>query len=415
MSERSYDIVLFGATGFTGRLVAEYLVQTYEAGSFRLALAGRSQDKLEAVRRDLTRIAPWASELPILLADSSDRAALDVIAQATKVVCTTVGPYAKYGPKLVAACAAAGTDYCDLTGEAHFVRRMIDAHHEEAQKTGARIVHACGFDSIPSDLGVWILHREMADRHGGTLDEVKLFVTGAKGGASGGTIASALNIVEESAKDRSVARVVMDPYGLVPERAGSARGDKDAFTVRFDADLGQWTGPFVMAMYNTRIVRRTNALLDDAYGENFRYSEVTATGKGPGGAARAAGLVAGLGAFAGAIGLSPTRALLKKTVLPAPGEGPNEEARRTGFYKMKLIAKGRDRDGKPVELRARVEGKGDPGYGATSRMLAEAALCLATATPAQKGRGGVLTPVSAMADPLLERLLKRDFVFSVEG
>ncbi|MCB9622135.1 MAG: saccharopine dehydrogenase NADP-binding domain-containing protein [Polyangiales bacterium] len=400
---RRYDVVLFGATGFTGRLVAEYLAEHYGDSDVRVALAGRNRAKLEDIRRGL----PAAGrEWPILVADSHDRASLDAVAKDTSVVCTTVGPYARYGAELVAACVAHGTDYCDLTGETQFVRRMIDQHHEEAQKTGARIVHCCGFDSIPSDLGTLMMQEAAKERFGVPLQKVTYFAGETKGGFSGGTVASMLNLFEEIARDRSVLKILGNPYALNPEGKRKGPDGSDQKGVRFDRDLGQWTAPFVMAAINTRVVRRSNAILGYPWGEDFRYAEVMSTGKGPRGLARATAITSFLGGFMGAAAIDPIRKLLAARVLPKPGEGPSKEDRDKGFFVTRFV--GKTADGR--ELRGRVEGTSDPGYGETAKMLSESALCLALGGPSE---GGVRTPASTMGMLLVERLRKAGMTFDV--
>jgi short subunit dehydrogenase-like uncharacterized protein len=398
--EREYDVVLHGATGFTGRLVAEYLTETYgAAGGLRWALSGRSRRKLEAVRSQLGHAA---ADLPLLIADATDAPALATLAARTRVVCTTVGPYAKYGSDLVAACAAAGTHYCDLTGEVQWMRRMIDAHHDAAVASGARIVPTCGFDCIPSDLGTYFAQREMNVRHGVYANHVKLRVAGFSGGASGGTIASMLEMLEEAERDRDVRRLMADPYALDPERGHRGPDGPDSMGPVHDPDFEQWTGPFVMAGVNTRVVRRTHALLGRRWGADFRYDEATLTGAGMAGAAKAAALATGLGVGMGAMTIGPLRRLIA-TRLPAPGEGPSREKRESGYWDLRLIAK-HPTDAKR-DLRARITGDRDPGYGSTSKMLAESAVCLAQ--DQLEAGGGFWTPASAMGDALIERLIKR--------
>ncbi len=284
-ADKDFDLVLFGATGFTGRLVAEVL--TERNPRLRWALAGRSRDKLEAVRADLAAIAPAAASIPILVGDSLDPSSVDALVRRARVICTTVGPYAKYGAPLVAACAAHGVHYCDLTGETHFVRASIDAHHDRAAETGARIVPCCGFDSIPSDLGVLMLHEHLA-KQGKRLGEAHYRVMKMKGGPSGGTIASVLEVAA-AARTPAVRRVLADPYALDPKGTPRGLDVRDSMGPRRDPDTGRWTAPFVMAAINTRIVRRSNALLGHAYGEGFRYDEAVDTGPGPRGLARAVG------------------------------------------------------------------------------------------------------------------------------
>jgi len=410
---RATDVIVWGATGYTGELVAEYLVARLQDTGLRLALGGRNRSKLEQLRRRMADSWPEAAELPLVVADSRDRAALEGIAADTEVVCTTVGPYAKYGHEMVAACAEQGTDYCDLTGEVQFIHAMIERHHERARLTGARIVHCCGFDSIPSDLGTLMLHHAMTKRPA-RLDEVKLVVGASRGGLSGGTVASLLNVVVEAARDRSVRRIVGDPYALNPDGERHGPDGPDLQRPRFDPALGRWTGPFVMAAINTRVVRRSNALLGWPYGRDFRYSEVTGFGPGPKGRVQATMMAGGLGAFVAALSWAPTLTLLEKVALPSPGEGPSPETRDAGFFKLKLHARGTTSAGDTVRLTGRVEGHSDPGYGETAKMLGESALCLALDGAELNSPGGVLTPASAMGRTLLERLRAAGMVFEVE-
>jgi len=410
---RTHDLVLFGATGFTGQLVAEYLLRRYGDTPLKLALAGRNPRKLERVRAELVSTHERAAELPLLVADSEDRAALDAIAKDTTALCTTVGPYAKYGAQVVAACVEAGTHYCDLTGEPQFIRRMIDAHHERAQETGAKIVHCCGFDSIPSDLGTMLVQQTAIARHGVPAREVKLAAGETSGGFSGGTLASMFHMMEEVERDRSVLKVLGHPYALNPEGERSGLPDgSDQKGMRYDEDLGMWTAPFIMAAINTRVVRRSHALQGFPWGRDFRYSEVMTTGTGASGALRAAAITGGLGAFTGLAALKPTRRVLQKR-LPQPGEGPSEEARERGFFVVRLVGLGEDADGAGFTVRVTVRGDKDPGYGGTAIMLGESAMTLAV--DALEGGGGVLTPSTAMGDRLLERLRDASMSFEVDG
>jgi short subunit dehydrogenase-like uncharacterized protein len=408
---RPLDIVLWGASGFTGRLVAEYLTRTRGGGRARWALAGRDRAKLEGIRAELARIDAAAASLPILIGDAGDPASLDAIAGQTRVVCSTVGPYARYGSELVAACVRSGTDYCDLTGEVQWIRRMIDAHHEAARASGARIVNSCGFDSIPSDLGVLMVQEEMRARHGAPAASVDAFFGESKGGFSGGTVASLLNVLEEARHDRTVRRVVGDPYALDPSPRQGGPDGSDQYGVRFDRKLRRWTAPFLMAAINTRIVRRSNAVLDYPYGRDFRYREVMSVAGGAKGLATAVGISAALGGFVAAVQVRALRKLIEKR-LPAPGEGPSEALRNSGYFVVRLIGEGSPAGGgAPVRLLGKVAAQADPGYGATSKMLAEAALCLALDDlPA---RGGVLTPASAMGTRLIDRLRKAGMTFDV--
>ncbi len=376
-----YDLVVYGATGFTGKLVAEYLAN--RGGPERIALAGRSQSKLEGVRDELG--VDW----PLITADAADPGALRAMAESTTAIVTTVGPYWKYGLPLVEACATAGTHYADLAGEVLFMRESIERFDDVAKETGARIVHASGFDSIPSDLGVFLL-REAA---GGDLGETVMAVRWASGGFSGGTVASGIGQMEAAKKDPALRSVMGDPYALTPGESGPDQGDQ--MWVHYEPVLDSWTGPFVMAGINTRVVRRSNMLLDYSYGRDFTYKEVVATGPGIGGRARATALAAGTTGGMVALSIRPTRALASR-FLPEPGEGPDQQARDKGGFRIEF--RSTLPDGRVYG--AEVMGKGDPGYAATSRMLGESGLCLATT----QGPGGVQTPASAMGDDLVERL-----------
>ncbi|MEE4304401.1 MAG: saccharopine dehydrogenase NADP-binding domain-containing protein [Wenzhouxiangella sp.] len=399
MSDREFDIVLMGATGFTGRLVAEHLVRRHGVGGqLKWALAGRSREKLEKIRIEL---GETAAGLPLIVADSHDRGSLDEMVSRTRVVCTTVGPYALHGSDLVAACAANGTDYCDLSGEVPWMRRMLDQHADAAAKSGARIVHCCGFDSIPSDMGVWFLQREARERLGRSLERVRMRVKAAKGGLSGGTYASMLNIVEEARRDKEVARVLKNPYALCPPDAREGERQPYVSSAVYDPVFDVWAAPFVMAAINTRVVLKANALSGFAYGKDFRYDEAVMTGRGFSGRMKATMVSLGMGAFALGAALGPTRALLKKMVLPKPGEGPSAEERESGFFK--IVIDGRN-DGGDSSLRVAVSGDRDPGYGSTSKMLGETALALALDLGADERPGGMWTPSTALGEKLLVRL-----------
>jgi short subunit dehydrogenase-like uncharacterized protein len=320
------------------------------------------------------------------------------LARRSRVILTTVGPYARYGSEVVAACAENGTHYCDLAGEVQWIRRMIDAHDATARKNGARIVHCCGFDSIPMDIGAWFLQREAQQRYGEPCESIVLLVRAMKGGASGGTIASMMNLIREARADREVARVLARPYSLNPEgeQNGPDRGDQRG--IRFDPDTQSWTAPFIMASVNTRVVRRSHALLGYPWGKHFRYHEAIRTGRGMGGWFRAATITAGLAGLVGFASFGWSRSLLERFVLPKPGTGPDRQARENGFFKLEQVG----RLGGGRRITSRITGDRDPGYGSTSKMLAESAACLAF--DELDCGGGVLTPAAAMAAPLIKRL-----------
>ncbi len=320
--DRELDVVVFGATGFVGRLVAGYLAR-HATHDVRIGLAGRSLQRLADIR---ARLGGAASAWPLLAADSADPASVTALAHASRVVATTVGPYRGQGLMLAEACASAGTDYADLSGEVLFIRESIDRCHAVATKTGARIVHCCGFDSVPSDLGVLLLHQAARADGAGALADTTLVVTALKGGVSGGTLASGLGQLEETAASAERRTVVEDPYALSPDRAAEPDlGDeRDLEWASYDAAVGSWVGPFLMAGLNTRVVRRSNALQDWAYGRRFRYREVTGFGTGPAGAAQAAAVAAAGKAMAAGLGFGPSRALAGScpSWARAPAHGP---------------------------------------------------------------------------------------------
>ena len=391
-ADRELDVVLYGATGFVGKLTADYLARAAPEGA-RIGLGGRSEQKLARVRESL---GAAASEWPLIVADSGDATALHELASRTVAVATTVGPYRKYGLKLVDACATNGTHYADLTGEVLFMRDTIRMFDSVARENGARIVHNCGFDSIPFDLGVWLLHKEA-----GELLETTTVVRRLKGGFSGGTLDSMKGMIDEVRSDRSLMKVLGDPYSLSPDRSAEPDlGDeRDMTGVANEPELGGWMAPFVMARINTRVVRRSNALLDWAYGRRFRYREMMATGSGVAGRAKAMGVAGGVGGLAAGLALPPTRFVLDR-VLPDPGEGPSDDMVRNGFFDIEIHA----RTASGGTLVANVGAKGDPGYGATSVMLGEAGLCLGLDGDRLPERAGVLTPATGMGEPLVERL-----------
>ena len=391
-SARDHDLVLFGATGFVGRLTAAYLARSAPQGA-RIALAGRSLERLSAVRAALPAAA---AQWPLLVADTSDRATLDALAVSTTAVATTVGPYARYGMPLVEACASSGTHYADLTGEVPFVRASADRVHAKARATGARITHACGFDSVPSDLAA-LLTAQAARADGGSLTDTTLVLVSISGGVSGGTIDSMRLVVDEARRDPATRALLTDPYSLSPDRDAEPDVGRQSDVHVLGRVDGRWTGLFVMASYNTRIVRRSNALQDWAYGREFRYREVMAFGRGPLGPALAAGTAAGVAGLGVGMAVPATRALLDR-VLPAPGEGPSERTRERGHFRTETT--GTSTTG--ARYRTTVAMKGDPGYAATAVMLGEAGLSLALDD--LPGGGGVLTPATAMGGRLVDRL-----------
>lgn len=389
--KRTYDLVVFGATSFVGQIMCRYLVARHGTdGDLRWAIAGRSQSKLDEVAADT------GADVDRIVADAADAQAMADLAASTTVVASTVGPYALYGSELVAAVAAAGTHYCDLTGEPQWMQRMIDAHGETAADSGARIVHTCGFDSIPSDLGVWFTQQQAIERFGEPCTSIAMRVKAMKGGASGGTIASLMNVMEEVSNDPSLRKVLANPYALAPADMRSGPKQPNVTIPAMDDASGQWVAPFVMASINTRVVLRSHALLGRPWGDDFLYDEAMMMGAGPVGAAKAAGMTGGLGGFMGLAAVGPVRKVLNKYVLPKPGTGPSPEAQVAGFFDLRFF--GTTAGGDTIECK--VTGDADPGYGSTAKMLSEAALALIET----EGDGGIHTPTSAFGDELIGRL-----------
>jgi short subunit dehydrogenase-like uncharacterized protein len=400
---RTYDIVIYGATGFVGRLSAEYLAEHAPAG-LSVALAGRSLQRLEDVRSSLP--AP-GNAWPLVAVDSDDLEGLRALARSTTVLVTTVGPYRKYGMKVAQACAESGTDYLDLTGEVLFVRDCIDNFDAVAKASGARIVNACGFDSIPSDLGAFLLHQAAEKESAGTLEKTTLLVTSMRGGFSGGTIDSLRTQLAEVTTDKARRKVAGDPYALSPDRKAEIDADGyDRPGARFDKQWGMWTSPFIMAAFNTRIVRRSNALLGHAYGRGFSYTEVSAAGTGRKGQWRAKQATFIIGLFFTAMQKPALRRILDR-FLPKPGSGPSDEQMRKGKFRMSVLTQ--TSSGRALKVKIGLDL--DPGYRGTALMLMESALCLLE-TP--RSRTGVLTPATAMGMRLVDQLRKAGMRLEVD-
>ena len=388
---RKYDLVVWGATSFTGKLVTEYLFNKYGSSKIKWAIAGRNLDKLEKVR---SLVAD--DNLPMIIADSFDEESLSKFVKKTRVVCSTVGPYSLYGTKLVKLCVENNTNYCDITGESHWIRTLIDDYHEEAKSKKIKIVNSCGFDSIPSDIGVYFIQNEIKKTYKNYANSIKMRVAGVKGGISGGTYSSINNLLKEAYSNKKIFRVLNNPYGLNPKNKMEGMDKKDLRKIIFDKESNSWIYPFIMAGINTKIVRRSHALTNFQYGKDFRYEEAMMSGKGISGLLKAILAVFPLAM----IGLNPN-SLLKKIVnsyMPKPGEGPGPEKRKNGFYNLRFYVTIDERR----KAFAKVVGDNDPGYGSTSKMLAESALCLAFDKLPENY--GVVTPSIAMGKQLLERL-----------
>ncbi|MGS0895325.1 saccharopine dehydrogenase family protein [Burkholderia stagnalis] len=405
MTTPAHDLVVFGATSFVGQILTRYLSE-YLSGdgeTLRWAIAGRSAAKLAQVRDAL---GAAGRSLPIIVADAADEVQLQALCAQTRVVVSTVGPYALYGEPLVRTCAESGTDYCDLTGETQWIKRMIDRYEPAARRSGARIVHCCGFDSVPSDLGVWFLQQQAMRQWRAPAAHVTMRVKTLKGGASGGTVASVINVVREAAADPALRRELLDPYSLCPKGHGFTARQHAVRSAGFDRDCNAWIAPFVMSAVNERVVHRSNALAGNAYGDRFTYDEAVITGAGLKGRLVALAMVAGLGAFMVGIVIKPVRGLMERFLLPKPGEGPSPEAQRAGRYDLRFF--GHADDGRTV--RVKVTGDRDPGYGSTGKMLGQAAIGLALDCrrgDEKTGRGGGFwTPATMFDERFVERLVR---------
>ena len=388
---KKFDIIIWGATSFTGKLVAEYIFKKYGSSKIKWAIAGRNLKKLEKIRYQVAD-----ENIPIFIADSFDKESLSKFVKKTKVVCSTVGPYSLYGTKLVKLCVENNTNYCDITGEAHWIRSLIDRFHEEAKSKKIKIINSCGFDSIPSDMGVYFIQNEIKKIYNNYAKSVKMRVAGIRGGISGGTYSSINNLLKEAYRDKSIFKVLNNPYGLNPKDKMEGLDKKDLRKIIFDKESNSWIYPFIMAGINTKIVRRSNALSNFIYGKDFRYEEAMIAGKGISGFWKAILAVFPLAM----IGLNPN-SFLKKIVdsfMPKPGEGPGIEKRKNGFYNLRFYITLNDNR----TAFAKVIGDSDPGYGSTSKMLAESAICLAL--DKLSDNYGVITPSSGMGDKLLNRL-----------
>lgn len=402
MNSKPHEIIIYGATSFVGKILVAYLVKNYGIPSeqsdekqLRWAIGARSASKLDALKAEHA-----LGDIPTYICDAENEAALTDMVKDTQVIVSTVGPYALYGSTLVAVCAQTGTDYCDLTGEVQWMQRMIDHHQSAAEASGARLVHNCGFDSIPSDLGVWYTQQQCNTQLGSYAKQIKMRVKKLRGGMSGGTVASLVNVIKESSNNPALRKLMQNPYAVAPHGQRKGVRQPNVRGASFDKDFQQWLAPFIMAAINTRVVHRSNALQDYAWGEEFLYDEATLMGKGAAGRFRAYGLVAGLGVFMSFAAVSASRKILERFVLPAPGEGPTPEEQEKGCYDLRFLAT--TPEGK--ELRAKVTGDKDPGYGSTAKMLAEAAICMARETPKSELGGGFWTPSLAMGQNLVDRL-----------
>lgn len=406
MNNRPYDLLIFGATSFVGQLLVKYLAQTYGWNQdVTWTMAGRSERKLQHVRDDLSNIlGEQAAQVTYHIGNADNEAHMRALCQQARVVVSTVGPYALYGELMVKACAETGTHYCDLTGEPQWIAAMIARYEQQAKASGARIVHCCGFDSVPSDMGVWFTHQHAKQQHQSRCQTIDMRVKAAKGGASGGTIASAIHLIEAASRDANLRKQLSDPYVFCGKDHPLNGKQVDLHGAAYDKGAKAWRAPFVMAGINTRVVHRSNALQQAAYGEDFLYTEAMLTGKGLAGRMRAYAVVFGVTAFMVLMAFSPTRKALKRA-LPQPGDGPTPDEQANGFFDIRFNATLKN----GTSIKTKVTGDRDPGYGSTCKMLGEAAVCLAKDVTcgehAQTG-GGFFTPASLLSEAYIKRLEK---------
>ncbi|WP_100644616.1 saccharopine dehydrogenase family protein [Alteromonas facilis] len=392
---KPFDVVVFGATSFVGKITCRYLAQHYSNSDVSWAIAARSQSKLDELSKTMQ-----LDNIPQIIADADDQASIDALAQQTRVVISTVGPYALYGEPMIKACCEYGTDYVDLTGEPQWIRAMLDKYETQAAASGARIVNCCGFDSIPSDLGVYYLQQEAEKAFGECCDQVKTRVKAMKGGASGGTVASLINVVKQASSDAKLRKLLANPYALCPKEHPFKAYQHNVSHAKFETETGSWVAPFIMASINTRVVHRTNALLGAKYGERFLYDEAMMTGKNAKGGIMGWTVTAAISGLMVGAAIPPTRWLLENTILPKPGEGPSEEEQEKGFFDFRIF--GITPSNKQITVK--VTGDRDPGYGSTAKMLAESAICLAKDEDMQEVPGGFHTPAFAFGEHLIKRL-----------
>lgn len=412
---QEHELILWGATGFTGQLVAEHLAERYEPSELDWAIAGRNEEKLKSLRQDLFNSFPNLDSLPIFLGDAFDKDSLLELAEKTKAICTTVGPYALFGSNLVEACVETGTHYCDLTGEAQWMQKMIDRHHQRARENDTRIIHSCGFDSVPSDIGALMVQNYAEETFGSTCSSIKAYAKSSSLELSGGTLASMVQTFEDVSDDKEARRALQNPYSLAPDGEREGPGAGMQYSPGYDDSIKQWTAPFVMALTNEKIVWRTNALQDYPWGREFNYDESMPTGTGITGIGKATGISSLVALAMGAFAIGPIRSFLSNYVLPESGEGPDRETRENSSFTLRLIGEGTNPDTQEsFEVEGTVRGDRDPGYGATAWMLGESAVCLAKDDTDTSLKGGVLTPATGIGLPLKDRLQDVGMTFSVD-
>ncbi len=407
------DLIVFGATGFTGKLVVEYLIKNYgvENQKFTWAIAGRDKAKLEKLKQSFIGIDSQFAKIEIYIADSFNSKSLDVLTSSCRIIISTVGPYLKYGLPLVESCVKNHTNYCDLTGEVPFIRESIDLFHEKALNNRCKIIHSCGFDSIPSDLGVLLLQKDSLEKFNKVCDNVNLYVRSIRGGISGGTISSMINIKKYIHSHSEKMDVLKSPYSLNPTDKIKKNVRQPVLkSVRWDNTFNKWTSPFLMSGVNTRVVQRTNAIAEFSYGENFRYNEMSSFDKGLNGFLKACNMLMILAFLQFSMGSNLLLWILKKTIFPKPGEGPSMRKMQSGFFKLKIIGSINESQKNSVTVHC----DSDPGYSATAKMLTESAISTLLNQNKILKKYGVLTPASGIGLILIERLKEKGISFTID-
>ncbi|MGY8782284.1 MAG: saccharopine dehydrogenase family protein [Fidelibacterota bacterium] len=413
MKKIKYDLIVMGATGFTGKLVIEYLIQNYGVHNkqFSWAIAGRNQEKLNDVKASFYNLDPHVKEIPTFIADSHNSKLLDEMTSICRLVISTVGPYLKYGLLLVESCVKNGTDYCDLTGEVPFIRQSIDLFHKKAKMNQCRIIHSCGFDSIPSDIGVLMLQNDSIQKNDKPYGKIDLYVKSIGGGFSGGTIESMINISRYIDSKPQLKNILSNPFALNPkEHMKNSTHQSSLKTIKWSKKINRWVCPFIMSGINTRIVRRSNAINNFFYGEGFKYSEVYSFKKGIKGLLSAFIMFLGLIILKISISFSPFLWVLRKFYFPQPGDGPSKKDRENGFFKLVLVGYINDSKNKSLII----TGDRDPGYGATAKMITESALSILLEPESIPQNYGVLTPATGIGMILVDRLKNKGIKFNLK-
>jgi len=412
MKKNKYDIIIMGATGFTGQLVAEYITKEYGIynSTFSWAIAGRDLKKLKKLKSKLLKYDTNSIDISIFVADCFDLDSLNKITSISSLIISTVGPYLKYGKLLIESCVKNGTSYCDLTGEVPFIRESIDLFDKQAKENKSRIIHSCGFDSIPSDIGVLKLQKQSVKNFGIPCDNVRLYVRGTKGGFSGGTIDSMINISNYIKVHPKISGLLGNQYALNPTNDLKGPDQVSLRSVKWDKRRNFWIAPFIMSGINTRVVRRSNAIMEFIYGKNFLYSEVYSFPKGFFGFIKALSMLISLGLLKIAIGISPILWVLRKLILPSPGQGPSKNARENGYFKLLLVGSILNEE----KISMKITGNKDPGYAGTAVMLSEAALSIILESDKIPKIYGVLTPSSAIGEIIISRLKNKGITFELD-